>query len=88
MQGCALSERNAMRRWGPKVGRSYIQRVGLLRQASDLQEFSGSRAYHLHALTGDRQGRWAINLTERWRLEFTITDGRVTIEEVNNHYDD
>lgn len=43
----------------------------------------------LHKLTGDRKGRWALNLKDQWRLIFAYdeTTKTVTIEEVSNHYD-
>jgi len=33
------------------------------------------RAVRLHALTGDRKGRWAMTVNERWRITFRFERG-------------
>lgn len=44
----------------------------------------------LHALTGRRQGQYAVDLTGRWRLIVEIHEASNSLEvlEVTNHYDD
>jgi len=47
------------------------------------------RHLRLHQLTGDRQGQWALDLTERWRLVVGVpAPDTVMIEEVSQHYGD
>ncbi len=52
----------AIRGWGPQVGRRYVQRVKALRLAPDRSDIQGSRALDLHPLTGNRRGQHAIRL--------------------------
>lgn len=52
--------------------------------ASSLEPLRALRAVKLHALTGDRKGRWAMTVNERWRITFRFADGDahdVTIED-------
>jgi toxin HigB-1 len=88
LQRCAANRAEAVRRWGPRVADRYLQRLDLLRAADSLAELGGSRSLHLHPLKGERDGDWALNLTERWRLIIQQTDrGSVIVEEVTNHYE-
>ena len=79
----------AIRQWGKDVARKYITRVTQLHAVPDFQMAGKIRAMKLHRLKGDKQGRWSIHLTGRWRL--IVTEGsseeHVVIEEVSNHYD-
>ncbi len=73
----------AIRAWGPDVGRRYIQRVEALFGADRIQDLYQVRAFDLHPLTGDRDGQYAMRLTGQMRLILTIDgDRHVTVEEV------
>lgn len=78
----------AVRAWGPDVGRRYVLRVNALRAAERMQDLFNLRALDMHPLTGDRAGQFAIRLTGRMRLILT-SDGerRVTVEEVVDYHD-
>ena len=41
--------------------------------AGSFEELSVPPNYGLHALTGDRAGRWAMTVTKNWRLTFKRT---------------
>jgi len=43
--------------------------------ASSIEPLRTLRAVKLHALTGDRKGRWAMTVNERWRITFRFADG-------------
>ncbi len=77
----------AIRAWGPDVGRRYVLRINALRAAERMQDLFGLRALDLHPLTGDG-GQYAVRLTGRMRLILT-TDGdrRVIVEEVVDYHD-
>ena len=79
----------AVRRWGPQVGRRYVQRVQGLRALARWADAFDVRTWRLHPLSG-RRGSHAIVLTGRWRMEVTpnADANEVIIEEVNNHYGD
>ena len=80
----------AVRQWGPDVGRKYIIRINELYAAKDFQEAYRVRSMRLHPLKGSKRGELSIYLTDKWRLIVTKdgTEDRVIIEEVSNHYDD
>lgn len=79
---------DAIRAWGPDVGRRYVLRIETLRAADRMRDLYELRALDLHPLTGDRAGQFAIRLTGQMRLILT-TDGdrRVIIEEVVDYHD-
>ena len=78
----------AIRQWGKDVGHKYIIRVAQLHAVPDFQTAGKIRALKLHPLKGDKQGRWSIHLTGRWRL--IVAEGsseeHVVIEGGSNHY--
>jgi plasmid maintenance system killer protein len=80
----------ATRRWGVDVARKYISRTDALFAAADFEVVKQLRTLRAHRLEGRYQGRWALDLTGRWRLIIRPSrDGKaVMIEEVTNHYGD
>ena len=85
------SEKEATKVYGPEVGRKYVQRVGIIRQATSLEELQALPGLRCHALKGNRAGEWAVRLTGFMRLIFTFEDEAFTvvcIEEGSKHYDD
>jgi proteic killer suppression protein len=82
---------DAIRTYGDEVGRKYIARVNLIKQASDIEELWRLPVLRCHPLKGDRAGQWAVTLTGFHRLIFTLEGDRLEvamIEEVSKHYDD
>lgn len=89
LQRCYERETFAIRAWGPIVGRRYIQRVSLLRDAASLEDLFAARSLRLHPLKGARHGEWALSLSDRWRLLIDVIDDHtVRVKEVNHHYGD
>ncbi len=79
---------DAVRAWGPDVGRRYVQRVQALFAAEQMTDLFTFRAFDLHPLTGDRAGQYAMRLTGQMRLILTFSDGRsVMVEEVVDYHD-
>lgn len=77
----------AIRAWGPVVGKRYVQRVGALYAANRPQDLFAVRAFDLHPLTGERAGQHAMRLTGQVRLILTFSDDRaVTVEEVVDYH--
>ena len=76
----------AIRAWGPDVGRRYVARLNALRDASRLEDVYAMRQLDLHPLTGDRRGRHAIRLTGQMRLIVTIEDEAFIVEEVVDYH--
>lgn len=85
------SGKEAVKAYGPEVGRKYVQRINIIRQTRTLAELQALPGLRCHPLKGDRQGQWAVNLTGFVRLIFTFEDDELTvvcIEEVSKHYGD
>ncbi len=83
--------RRAVRAYGEQVARRFVARVNIIRASRSLDELFAQRALACHPLLGDRKGQYAMKLTGRYRLIFTVERGNVTvvcIEEVSKHYDD
>ncbi len=81
----------AIAAYGKQVGRKYIQRINIIKQAKDIEELKSIRTLRCHPLKGDRKGVWAIKLTGFYRLLFTLIGENleiVRIEKVSKHYDD
>jgi len=81
----------AIRAYGPEVGRRYVLRINIIKAARSLDDLKAQRPLRCHELQGTRAGQWAINLTDRYRLIFTISGLEldvVRVEEVTKHYGD
>jgi proteic killer suppression protein len=86
-----VQQKLAVKAYGNKVARKYIQRINIIKQANDFDELSGLPGLRCHPLKGDREGQYAIDLTGFYRLIFTLVGESleiVQIEEVSKHYDD
>lgn len=88
LQRCAQEERLAYRQWGHDVGRAYLRRIATIRNVSEFRKLFDIVSLHLHPLTGDRQGSYALTVTGRWRLIIAVEGDTAIIEEVSNHYGD
>ncbi len=87
LERCYASESRAVRTWGPYVGRRYIERVNILMRVRDFGDLADIPPLHLHPLTGDRAGQYAMRLTGQVRLVFAITGpNTITIEEVVDYH--
>lgn len=80
----------AIRRWGPEVGKRYIDRVDRIYAMPNFDGVQAIHAWNTHELTGNYAGLWAISLTGQWRLiVIPSEDGEsLSVEEVTNHYGD
>jgi proteic killer suppression protein len=79
----------AVKAYGEQVARRYIERINIIKYARDVDELMGLPGLGCHALKGDRRGQYAVKLTVRYRLIFTLQGDAlevVQIEEVSKHY--
>jgi plasmid maintenance system killer protein len=91
LERCYRELRMAQREWGPKVGRTYIQRINTIWAAKDGRDLFALRSLDVHPLKGDRRGQCSIRLGERERLIVRFEDDAwtiVSVEEVSRHYGD
>ena len=80
----------ASREWGRVVALRYINRIDDLHSIETFRELYRYRAWHLHPLHGEYAGKFAVNLTGRYRLIVGPgdTENHLVVYEVSNHYDD
>jgi proteic killer suppression protein len=91
LEACYQESNRAIRKFGPEVAKRYIGRINIIKAAKDIEELQKLPGLRCHALTGDRVGEWAVNLTGFYRLIFTLRGEALEvahIEEVSKHYDD
>jgi proteic killer suppression protein len=91
LERCFSDHKAAVRAFGTDVAKRYIQRIQIIKAARSLDELSRLPVLRFHALTGDRSGEYAINLTGFYRLIVTIVGSEVQvvqIKEVSKHYGD
>ncbi len=82
--------KEAEKAYEKKVARKYIERINIIQQAQNIDELKAISTLRCHALKGNRKGQWAINLTEFYRLIFTLKGGTmeiVRIDEISKHYE-
>lgn len=85
------NSKKAEKAYGKEVARKYIQRIGIIKQARDIDELDSLPGLRCHPLKGKRMGQWVVNLTGFYRLIFTLEGEQLEIaciEEVSKHYDD
>ncbi len=83
--------RRAVRSYGSELARRYIGRVNIIKRTHSLDELMRLPGLRCHQLKGQRQGKYAVNLTGYYRLIFTLEGDSLEIariEEVSDHYGD
>jgi toxin HigB-1 len=91
LRRCYQDVREGTRNWNEKLARAYIQRINILYACESTADIRRLPQLHFHSLSGDLEGRFAINLEKkRWRIIVTFEEHEriVCIEEVSNHYGD
>jgi proteic killer suppression protein len=54
-----------------------VRKMDMLNRATSYQDLRAPPGNHLHALHGDRQGKWAISVSGAWRLCFRFEAGDI-----------
>ena len=63
-----------------------MARLQGLHAAASLDDIPPLKSVGLHALSGDRQGQWAMTINGPWRLIFRFRDGNaVDVEIIDYH---
>ena len=90
LERCFASLREATREWGPVVAGRYIDRIRQIQSINSFRELYSYRTFRLHPLHGEYSGRFAIDLTGRYRLIIGrgASDNLVIVYEVTIHYGD
>jgi plasmid maintenance system killer protein len=88
LERCATDEREAIREWGPLIGRWYVQRVAVVAGVRTSHELFQVKALRLHPLKGKLAGQYALTIKDRWRLIILpLSQTEVLIREVSKHYE-
>jgi proteic killer suppression protein len=91
LRKCYADSAAAARQWGDKVGRRYIERINVLKAAKSADDLHKIPPLRFHPLKGNRHGRHAMTLIDRWRMVVSFGNDAQTIvriEEVSAHYGD
>lgn len=86
-----LDSKQAVKAYGQAVATRYVERINIIKSASDIEELEGLPCIDCHPLKGDRKGEWSIKLINRMRLIFTLEGETLhiaRIKEVSKHYGD
>jgi proteic killer suppression protein len=72
------------------VAEQYIRRIETLQAVTEFNDLRAIRSLRLHPLRGDREGEYAMTLHGRWRLilRLDLSNNRLIVQEVMNHYGD
>ncbi len=70
---------------GMDIGRA-MARLQVLNAAASLDDIPPLRSVGLHALSGDRQGQWAMTINGPWRLVFRFSDGNAQSVEIVDYH--
>lgn len=63
-----------------------MKRLDYLHAAHSLDDIPPLKSIHLHALTGDRKGQWAISLNGPWRICFEFRNGNAYQVEIVDYH--
>lgn len=91
LKRCYVQSAAAVREWGEKAARRYIERVNVLKKAKSAEDLYKIASLAFHPLKGDKKGRYGLTVIDRMRMEVTFRDKAMTIvhvEEVTQHYGD
>jgi toxin HigB-1 len=65
-----------------------IDMLAFMAAATDLEALRTPPNFGLHALKGDRQGRFAMTVTKNWRLTFGVDGERLTDLDLEDYHGD
>lgn len=63
-----------------------MARLQVLNAASPLEDIPPLKSVGLHALSGDRQGQWAMTINGPWRLVFRFRGGHAEDVEIIDYH--
>ena len=63
-----------------------MARLQVLHAATALDDIPPLRSVGLHALSGDRQGQWALTINGPWRLVFRFREGNAEDVEIIDYH--
>ena len=70
----------------PQLRGQVFRKLDMLNQARELRDLQSPPGNHLHALTDDRKGQYAISVNGPWRLCFRFEEGDVFDVELTQYH--
>lgn len=70
----AFWEKGDGRRINPALQKKVRRELDALEEATDIADLE-IPGFGLHALSGDREGQWALTVSRNWRITFRFEDG-------------
>lgn len=83
--------KKAIRTYGKTLAMRYVERINIIKHATNIEQIEKLPGIDCHPLKGDRKGEWSIKLIGRMRLIFTLHGENLEIahiKEVSKHYGD
>ena len=72
----------AVRKYGIKIAEKIHLRINEISAAINIEMMIQSHVGRCHRLTGNRNGQYSVDLTQPYRLIFTVKDGEVQIAKI------
>ena len=60
-----------------ELSKRLLRKLDMLNSANHIRDLKSPPSNHLHKLSGDRKGQWAISVNGPWRLCFIFKDGDI-----------
>lgn len=74
------------RRLPPDLAKRAVRRLEYVDMANELSDLKVPPSNRLHALTGDRDGQYAISINDQWRICFRYVDGDAYDVEITDYH--
>jgi len=74
------------KKFQPDILRRALRRLEYIDLATCLDDLKVPPSNRLHALKGDREGRYAISVNDQWRICFRFKDGDAYEVEITDYY--
>jgi proteic killer suppression protein len=74
------------RRIQPDLTRRALRRLEYIDLATRLDDLKVPPGNRLHALTGSREGQYAISINDQWRICFSFIDGDAHDVEITDYH--
>ena len=81
-----LYSKGTAKRFAPDVAARAARKLEYLDLAIQLNDLQVPRGNRLHALSGDRNGQYAIAINDQWRICFRFDDGDAYDVEVCDYH--
>lgn len=74
------------RKLPPEIQDKALILLRIMKRVSDWNQLRYPPGNRLHALSGDRQGQYAIRINRQWRIAFTPVDGALEDVEITDYH--